>query len=112
MEVVCYRYEGIDAVREALLAGTSLSTEKVPIFITLYSTPVYVISSLTNDKEHGIEVMNAVLEAIGKTIASKGGEMVVKIAPRALTDRDDKLYQTQLELLKKEQQESLEAEFD
>ena len=112
IEVTCFQYEGIDAIRDALTAGIALSTEKVPIVITLYSTPVYVISSITNDKDQGIETMQSALDAISKSITAKGGEMVVKVAPRAVTDRDDKLYQSQLDQLKKEQQETLDAEFD
>ena len=31
MEVACYNYEGIDAVKNALTAGLEMSTEDMPI---------------------------------------------------------------------------------
>ncbi len=31
MEVACYNYEGIDAVKNALRAGINMSTEDMPI---------------------------------------------------------------------------------
>ena len=41
IEVFCYEYEGIDAVKAALKAGISLSTEEIPIKINLISPPLY-----------------------------------------------------------------------
>ena len=35
IEVACYGYEGIDAVKEALRAGLGCSTEAMPIKVTL-----------------------------------------------------------------------------
>ena len=34
MEVACYNYEGIDAVKNALRAGLEMSTEDMPIKVT------------------------------------------------------------------------------
>lgn len=34
IEVACYGYEGIDAVKEALRAGLSCSTESMPIKVS------------------------------------------------------------------------------
>lgn len=41
IEVACYGYEGIDAVKTALRAGLSLSTEELPIKINLIAPPLY-----------------------------------------------------------------------
>ena len=41
IEVYCYEYEGVDAVKAALKAGMSLSTEDVPIKVNLISSPLY-----------------------------------------------------------------------
>lgn len=41
LEVACYGYEGIDAVKAALRAGLSHSTEKLPIKINLIAPPLY-----------------------------------------------------------------------
>lgn len=41
IEVACYGYEGIDAVKTALKAGLALSTEELPIKINLIAPPLY-----------------------------------------------------------------------
>ncbi|XP_026686580.1 eukaryotic translation initiation factor 2 subunit 1-like [Diaphorina citri] len=41
IEVACYGYEGIDAVKTALKAGLAMSTEKMPIKINLIAPPLY-----------------------------------------------------------------------
>lgn len=43
VEVACYGYEGIDAVKSALKAGLALSTEELPIKINLIAPPLYGI---------------------------------------------------------------------
>jgi hypothetical protein len=41
IEVACYGYEGIDAVKTALRAGLACSTEELPIKINLIAPPLY-----------------------------------------------------------------------
>ena len=43
IEVACYGYEGIDAVKTALKAGLACSTEELPIKINLIAPPLYGI---------------------------------------------------------------------
>jgi translation initiation factor 2 subunit 1 len=67
IEVTCFAYEGIDAIKEALAAG-----EKNAVAIKLIAAPIYVMTMMTLDKEHGIELMNQSIESIGGIIRSKG----------------------------------------
>lgn len=41
VEVACYGYEGIDAVKMALRSGLACSTETVPIHVNLIAPPLY-----------------------------------------------------------------------
>lgn len=41
IEVACYGYEGIDAVKAALKAGLLCSTDDIPIKINLIAPPIY-----------------------------------------------------------------------
>lgn len=43
IEVACYGYEGIDAVKDALRAGLSCSTESMPIKVTRFSEPFCIL---------------------------------------------------------------------
>lgn len=72
MEVTCFSYEGIDAIKEALLAGEAQGTKDAPMKVRLIAPPMYVITSTTTDKEVGLQTMNAAVEVITNIIQSKG----------------------------------------
>ena len=50
MEVACYNYEGIDAVKNALRAGLEMSTEDMPIkvrdFLVYFGDSSFVTTQL------------------------------------------------------------------
>jgi translation initiation factor 2 subunit 1 len=70
--VTCFTYEGVDAIREALLKGEAAGTEDLPIKIKLIAPPAFVVTCLTLDKEQGIELMNKAIEAVNVCITAKG----------------------------------------
>ena len=72
IEVTCFTYEGIDAIKEALLEGEAKSVKDAPVKIKLIAPPMYVMTTMTLDKDVGIETLNAAIEAIGTSIRSKG----------------------------------------
>ena len=45
IQVTCFSYEGVNAVKEALLAGQAMSTETVPIKVQLIAPPLYVMTT-------------------------------------------------------------------
>lgn len=54
IECACYGYEGIDAVKTALKAGLSLSTEELPIKINLIAPPLYGTYKNINLIQHNL----------------------------------------------------------
>ena len=78
IDVKCFAYAGIDAIRRALAAGEAVSTEEVPIKIRLVAPPAYVISTTSTDKVAAIELMEKAVEVIGEIITEEKGELVVK----------------------------------
>lgn len=100
IEVTCFAYEGIDAIKEALTAG-----EKHGVTIKLIAAPIYVMTLMTLDKEHGVELMNQAIETIATIIRSKGGSLDVKLAPKAVTLREESELQAMLDRLALEQEE-------
>ncbi len=36
-ELICFQYEGIDAIKEALRKGEEISTEQIPIKVLFFS---------------------------------------------------------------------------
>jgi len=105
IEVSCYTYEGIDAIREALFAGMALSTENTQIKIKLIAPPIYVLSTMTLEKDAGISLLNKSIDVIRNTITDKGGKMDVKMEPRAVSLREETELQAMMDRLALENEE-------
>lgn len=105
IEVTCYHYEGIDAVKAALKAGEAMSTKQHPIKIKLVAPPLYVITTSSLSKEKGIEILNEALEVVEDEIRQRKGKFTIKVEPRTVSEKDDKMLSnmmTQLENQNKE----------
>ena len=91
IEVTCFRYEGINAIKGALLKGVALGSDDLPIKIKLVAPPLYVMLCSALDKTKGIALLNEAIEIMQADIRASKGELQVKAAPRAVDERDDKL---------------------
>lgn len=59
IEVACYGYEGIDAVKAALRAGLACSTDDLPIKINLIAPPLYgKASTFSVNYKHFVIIFN------------------------------------------------------
>jgi translation initiation factor 2 subunit 1 len=105
IEVSCYSYEGIDAIKAALREGLKLSTEDKPVKINLIAPPVYVVTSTCLDRDEGIQVLKDVIERIQKHIEASKGRFKIKMHPKVVTDIDEADLARQLELLEEENEE-------
>lgn len=105
VEVACYSFEGIDAVKEALKAGLALTTEDSVIKINLIAPPLYVVSTISLDKDAGVKLLEQVLEKIKAKIAEKEGIFNVKMAPKAVSENEDKELATMMAEMENENQE-------
>ena len=105
IEVSCFAYEGIDAIREALFAGMAVGTENAQIKIKLVAPPIYVLSTTTLDKDAGVALLNEAIEAIKAIIIAKGGKIDVKMAPKAVSDKEENALQEMMNRLELEHME-------
>eukprot|EP01009_Symbiontida_sp_KSa7_P003299 NODE_1801_length_543_cov_403.578947_g1458_i0.p1 GENE.NODE_1801_length_543_cov_403.578947_g1458_i0~~NODE_1801_length_543_cov_403.578947_g1458_i0.p1 ORF type:complete len:159 (+),score=44.45 NODE_1801_length_543_cov_403.578947_g1458_i0:29-478(+) len=116
VEVQCFGNEGIDAVKEALLAGKAVGSEEVPLTITLLAPPTYVMRATCLDKDEGLGKLNEALERIKEVIDSKaGGSMKIqeKKGPRVVSDHDqDRSAAAQPEEEQEEDEESEKSDDD
>jgi translation initiation factor 2 subunit 1 len=80
MEVACYGYEGIDAVKDALRAGLSLSTEDSPIKINLIAPPTYVMTTTTLERADGLKLLENALNLIKERIEKHDGKFNIQMA--------------------------------
>lgn len=89
VEVSCFAYAGIDAIRDSLLAGVSCGTEASPIKVRLIAPPIYVLSTMTLEKDAGVAMLGRAIEAIREKITAQGGKMDVKMPPKAVSLKED-----------------------
>jgi translation initiation factor 2 subunit 1 len=105
IEVSCFTYEGIDAIREALFAGMAVGAENSQIKIKLIAPPLYVLSTTTLEKDAGIELLNKAIDAIRDCITAKGGKMDVKMVPKAVSDKEETELQAMMDRFALENEE-------
>lgn len=105
IEVTCSTYEGIDAIKGALMEGEALSTSDCPVRIKLIAPPMYVMTCMTLDRDAGIETLNKAVECIASSIRGKGGSLEVKMAAKAVSLREETELQAMLDRLALENEE-------
>mmetsp|Transcript_23284 Transcript_23284/g.30183 ORF Transcript_23284/g.30183 Transcript_23284/m.30183 type:complete len:335 (+) Transcript_23284:50-1054(+) len=105
IEVTCFAYEGIMAVKEALLKGIEAQTEECPIQVKLIAPPLYVMTTMTLDKEMGVIVLQKGIDLITELILAKNGKIDVKMAPKAVSQREETELQAMMDRLAAENAE-------
>lgn len=109
VEVTCFGYEGIDAVKTALRKAEEKNTPDTQVKVKLVSPPLYVLTSQTIDKNNGIEVLTEAIKEIDASIRAAGGSCTIKMAPKAVTENDDAELQA---LMDKKERENMEVSGD
>lgn len=109
IEVTCFTYEGIDAIRSALQAAQALSTEEVPVKVKLIAPPMYVMTTSTLDKQKGIQKLQEAIEAVREHILAKKGTMAVKMEPKVVSVNEEKEL---LQMIEKLEIESRQVDGD
>jgi len=110
IEVSCFQYEGIDSIKAALTAGERCGTEQSPISIKLVAPPSFVMFTSALDKQEGMKLLNASIEAIRAEITRRGGQLVVKQAPRSISDREETEFAEMLENMEADGDKAAEDE--
>lgn len=105
LEVTCFSYAGIDAIKEALSKGESFGNDDMQIKITLVAPPLYVMVTTTHDKQGGLETLEKAIKAIEQSMAEQGGQVVVKAGARVVSEKDDQSLSVLLEQLKEQNKE-------
>lgn len=109
IEVTCFGYDGIDAVKEALRTAEEQNTTDNQIKVKLVAPPLYVLTSQCLDKHLGIKMLEEAIQRIESKIKEAGGGCIIKMAPKAVTEHDDAALQ---ELMDKRERENMEVSGD
>ncbi|AOW01047.1 translation initiation factor 2, alpha subunit [Yarrowia lipolytica] len=89
IDITCFAYEGIEAIKKALAAGETLNSELVPVKVKLVAAPLFVLTSTCLDKQKAIDTLGEAIEKIRESIEASGGSLTVKMEPKAVTETDD-----------------------
>lgn len=89
VEITCFSYDGIDAIKDAIRAGLAFDTPELPFKIKLVAAPLYDFVATALDKEKGIELLNQAIEKVHSVLKERGGALLVKTPPRAITEQDE-----------------------
>ena len=109
VEVTCFNYEGIDAVKSSLRAAEALNTPDTIVKVKLVSPPLYVLTSTCLEKGTGIATLERAIGEVEGKIRAQGGGCVVKMAPKAVTESDDAELAA---LMEKRERENMEVSGD
>lgn len=112
VEVSCFSYEGIDAIKRALTEAEALSTEQMPVKAKLVAAPLYVISCQALDKNQGINLLKEAIEKVQGSIEKSGGTCKITMEPKAVTATEDAALQALLERKEEEEKDSSDEEED
>jgi len=83
VDLTCATTEGIRAIKESLLAGRKVAEEKnQKLDINLLSTPTYRILIQCTDKQLGMDIVNAAIQAIEGAVKERSGKFAVREAPQ------------------------------
>ncbi|ORY61978.1 hypothetical protein LY90DRAFT_523066 [Neocallimastix californiae] len=98
IELTCFGYAGIDAIKESLKIGEACS-------IKLVAPPLYVMTAHATDKALGIETLEKAIAAIEENIKKYNGSLTVKMSPRAVSESDELELQKLLDRAERENAE-------
>ncbi|KAI3952887.1 hypothetical protein MKW92_035407 [Papaver armeniacum] len=91
IEMKCFQFDGVLHIKEAMRKAEATGNDDCPVKIKLVAPPLYVLTTQTLDKEQGIQVLTNAIQACTEIIDIHKGKLVVKEAPRAVSERDDNL---------------------
>lgn len=129
IELTCFGYAGIDAIKESLKIGEACSVKyeltpeekeelekskqtninDIIIKIKLVAPPLYVMTAHATDKALGIETLEKAIAAIEENIKKYNGSLTVKMSPRAVSENDELELQ---QLLARAERENAEVSAD
>ena len=105
IEVTCFTAEGVEAIRYCLIDGLKLGTDEMPIKIELIAPPLYVMLTTSLEKDPGIELLQQAIEHCKAKIEARGGQLTVKVQPRATSQREELELDQLMEKMMLENQE-------
>ncbi|ORZ22274.1 eukaryotic translation initiation factor 2 alpha subunit-domain-containing protein [Absidia repens] len=103
LDLRCTGMDGVLAIKAALEAGESQSTEDVPIKVTYLAAPLYVVTADALEKSVGFTVMEKAINSIKESLEShKWARFKVEKEAKLVSETDDKDFAALLAQAEKE----------
>jgi translation initiation factor 2 subunit 1 len=105
IEMKCFQFDGVLHIKQSMKKAEAAGNDNCPVKIKLVAPPLYVLTTQTLDKDQGISVLTDAIKACTSEIELHKGKLVVKEPPRAVSEREDKLFLDQIDNLMEQNQE-------
>jgi translation initiation factor 2 subunit 1 len=104
-KLTCYKFEGIDAIKAALLEGEKLSTPEISIKFHAIGSPIYEVTTTTINKADGLKLIGQALKTVENSIRLREGNFLLQTKPTILGESAEKGLQEQLNQVKNMEQD-------
>jgi len=93
MDVSCSEFEGIDAIKTALLKAFEASSEDCEVKVKLIAHPLFMLTCQTRDKKEGFDTLNKAMSLVKESIEASKGAYVERLAPELVgnENKEDEL---------------------
>jgi len=85
VEVSCTEFQGIDAIKEALLKGLEASVEDCEVKVKLIAHPLFMLTCTCKEKALGLKTLDNAIALIKESILKSDGEFKLALAPELVT---------------------------
>ncbi len=111
-KLTCFKFDGIEAIKAALLEGERLSTPEIPIKFKIQGSPIYECSTETINKAEGLKLIGNALKVVETSIRLREGNFLLQTKPTILGDNAEKNIQEQMLQMQKKEIEEVESDED
>jgi len=99
IELTCFAYDGVLHIKAAMREAEKASTDECAVKMCLVASPLYVLTTQTLNKDAGIAALQKGIDLAQAAIEKEKGKVVIKEAPRAVSEHDDRLLQEKMDKL-------------
>jgi len=93
VDVSCSGFDGIDAIKEALLAGAqAASREECEVKVKLIAHPTFMLNCQCRDKQLGMNILDKAMTEIENIIKAKHGEFTCRTKPELVGGEVDDIH--------------------
>ncbi len=109
-KLTCFKFDGIEAIKAALIEGERLSTAEIPIKFKIQGSPIYECSTETINKAEGLKLIGSALKVVETSIRLREGNFLLQTKPTILGEAAEKNIHEQMQQIQKPEIEEEEDE--